>query len=287
MNTLDPSVDSLLRLAALEKRLEKLAKSVRIQWPISDFRCFEAYKKQQKKAELRDWGQLPSNCLSFENDQFGNAWLFKPDLLKPCRFLTAFRLSSGMTGDRVSLNQAIPQRTLSCRRCKTSVETLAHIVGQCTSNKPQRIRRYGDIRDFITKKLTSGEMAVKVIEEASIATPSGTLKPDLAVISQGRVHVVDITVHHEDKGYLEEGRKSKINKYTPLLPTLANQLQVAPGRVLPVVIGTRGAMSKDSIDNLQDLGIKDRGSYVTLSLMALRSTIEIYHAFLDYKVPGS
>ena len=46
-------------------------------------------------------------------------------------------------------------------------------------------------------------------------------------------------------------------------------------------------MPKDSIDNLQDLGIKDRGSYVTVSLMALRSTIEIYHAFLDYNVPGS
>ena len=54
-------------------------------------------------------------------------------------------------------------------------------------------------------------MAVKVIEEASIATPSGTLKPDLAVISQGRVHVVDITVRHEDKAYLEEGRKRSIN----------------------------------------------------------------------------
>jgi len=243
MNTLDPSVDNLLRLTALEKRLEKLANSVRIQWPISDFRCFEAHKKQQKKAELRDWSQLPSKgkgALSFENDQFGNAWLFKPDLLKPCGFLTALRLRSGMTGDRVSLNQAIPQRTLSCRRCKTSVETLGHIVGQCTSTKPQRIRRHDDIRDFITKKLTSREMAVKVIEEASIATTSGTLKPDLAVISQGRVHVVDITVHHEDKGYLEEGRKSKINKYTPLLPTLANQLQVAPGRVLPVVIGKGG-----------------------------------------------
>jgi len=92
------------------------------------------------------------------------------------------------------------------------VETLTHIVGQCTTKKTQRIRRHDDIRDFITKKLTTEEMALQVIEEASIATSSGTLKPDLAVISQGRVHVVDITVRHEDKGYLEEGRKSKINK---------------------------------------------------------------------------
>ena len=109
-------------------------------------------------------------------------------------------------------------------------------------------------------------MALQVIEEASIATPPpGTLKPDLAVISQGRVHVVDITVRHEDKGYLE-GRKSKINKYTRSLPTLAEQLQVAPGRVLPVVIVTRRAITNDSIANLQDLGIMDRGTYVTISV---------------------
>jgi len=63
-----------------------------------------------------------------------------------------------------------------------------------------------------------------VIEKASIATPSSTLKTDLVVVHQGRVQVVDVTVRHENKGYLEEGHNSKVAKYTPPFPQLATQL---------------------------------------------------------------
>jgi len=47
--------------------------------------------------------------------------------------------------------------------------------------------------------------------------------------------VNDITVRHEDGGYLEEGYTSKINTYKLLLPILAEQLHASPGTVLPVV----------------------------------------------------
>jgi hypothetical protein len=96
--------------------------------------------------------------------------------------------------------------------------------------------------------------------------------------------VIDVTVRHEDRGYLEGGHDSKVDKYTPLLPILAEQLQVTPGKVLPIVIGTRGAVPKATISSLEELEITDRGSYTTLALMALRSSIEMYHAFLDYNV---
>jgi hypothetical protein len=39
---------------------------------------------------------------------------------------------------------------------------------------------------------------ISIIEEKFIPTPTGNLKPDLVVVSQGRVHVVDVTVRHED-----------------------------------------------------------------------------------------
>jgi predicted nuclease of restriction endonuclease-like RecB superfamily len=97
-------------------------------------------------------------------------------------------------------------------------ETLAHILGQCRYTKAQRIRRDDEIRDTVSQKLTKGKDGVKIIEEAAIASPKGNiLKPDLVVVSQGRVHVVDVTVRHEDTGYLEKGYKSKVEKYTPCL----------------------------------------------------------------------
>ena len=58
---------------------------------------------------------------------------------------------------------------------------------------------------------------IQNIEEALIATPTGNLKPDLVVDSQGRVHVVDVIVRHEDTGYLDEGYRSKVEKYTPVV----------------------------------------------------------------------
>jgi hypothetical protein len=104
------------------------------------------------------------------------------------------------------------------------------------------------------------------------------------VVSQGRVHVVDVTVRHKDTGYLEECYRSKVEKYTPLLDTVAEQLKVERGRVLPLVVGTRGCLPKSAIDTLNELNIKDRGTYNTIALTALRHSMEIYHSFMDYNV---
>jgi hypothetical protein len=54
------------------------------------------------------------------------------------------------------------------------------------------------------------------------------------------------------------------------------------GEVLPIVVGTRGAMPKNTIRALRKLGITSAGHLRTIFLMALQSSIEIYHAFIDY-----
>jgi hypothetical protein len=76
-------------------------------------------------------------------------------------------------------------------------------------------------------------------------------------------------------GYREKCHNSKIKKYTPLIPTLAKQLRQQPGRVLPTVIGTIGALPNSTNLSLEDLGITDRGFLITLTLLAPRISIEI------------
>jgi len=149
-----------------------------------------------------------------------------------------------MTSDKVTMNKVVPQPDVKCRKCRTCNETLAHVLGQCVYTKVQRIRRHDDIRDFVSKKLANIKERVQIIEEALIPTQRGNLKPDLVVVSQGRVHVVDVTVRHEDTGYLEKGHRSKVEKYIPLLDVLAGQLNVERGRVLPIVVGTIAACRK-------------------------------------------
>ena len=287
LNSLDPAIHALLKESKLEQRLEGLAKHARLQWPILNFRVIDSHKKRMKTEELKAWSQLRSKgkgVASFADDRNGNAWLYNPNLLKPSRFLTALRLRGGMTSDKVTMNKLVPQSNVKCRKCRACNETLAHILGQCVYTKSQRIRRHDEIRDYVSKKLASMK-EVQIIEEALIPTPTGNLKPDLVVVNQGRVHVVDVTVRHEDTGYLDEGHKSKVGKYTPLLEILAEQLKVERGRVLPLVVGTRGCMPEATLDSLREININDRGSYITISLLALRHSIEIYHTFMDYNAP--
>jgi hypothetical protein len=284
LNSLDPTTHALLQETRLETRLQSLAKAIRLPWPLLNFRAIDAYKKRVKADELRSWSQLQSKgrgVTAFADDRSGNAWLYNPNLLKPSRFLTALRLRGGMTSDKVTMNKVIPQSNVKCRKCRACNETLAHILGQCVYTKVQRIRRHDEIRDLVCKKLAAMK-EVQIIEEALIPTKAGNLKPDLVVVNQGRVHVVDVTVRHEDTGYLEEGHRSKVVKYTPLLETLACQMNLERGRILPIVVGTRGSMPRTTIDSLREININDRASYITISLLALRPSIEIYHTFMDY-----
>ena len=125
-----------------------------------------------------------------------------------------------------------------------------------------------------------------VAMEPSLLIPSGgNLKPDLVVKSQGRVFVVDVTVRHEDGDAIAQGRASKIEKYSKLLPHLQKLYGADSGEVLPVVVGTRGAMPRETVLSLAKLGLKDGSLLKTISLIALRSSIEIYHRFMDYNAP--
>jgi hypothetical protein len=90
--------------------------------------------------------------------------------------------------------------------------------------------------------------------------------------------VVDVTVRHEDGDYLTQGCNDKINKYAPLLPVLQDPMGAGSGEVLPVVVGTRGAMPKATV-KVPKKKITDRKTLLTMSL---RSSIIIYHTFMDY-----
>jgi hypothetical protein len=81
--------------------------------------------------------------------------------------------------------------------------------------------------------------------------------------------------------YLSRARDEKIAKYRDLLPQL-REFSELRSEVLPIVVGTRGAMSPDTVRCLDILELKTKARMKTMSLIALRSSIEIYHAFLDY-----
>ena len=112
LNSLDPAIHALLQETKLEQRLQSLAKAMRIQRPILNFRIIDAYKKRMKADELKAWSQLQTKgrgVTSFMDDRNGNAWLYSPNLLKPSRFLITLRLRGGMTSEKLTMNKVVPQ----------------------------------------------------------------------------------------------------------------------------------------------------------------------------------
>ena len=75
----------------------------------------------------------------------------------------------------------------------------------------------------------------------------------------------------------------KRQKYSGLLPQLRAQFPEAKsGEVLPIVVGTLGAVPKSTLACLRKLGITDFGDHKTISMLALRASIEMYHGFMDH-----
>jgi hypothetical protein len=146
----------------------------------------------------------------------------------------------------------------------------------------ERKDRHDEIKDFILKKITEKDTKAVVTREPTLHSPEGmVLKPDLVVKNQEGVFVVDVTVRHEDGDLLQMGR-SKIEKYSPLLPDLQERYGTVKGEVLPIVIGTRGAIPKSTLTALNKLNVKKREDIPTISLTALRKSINIYNNFMDY-----
>jgi hypothetical protein len=163
-----------------------------------------------------------------------------------------------------------------CRKCRAQPETLGHILGPCTSTKSQRIRRHDEIKDLILDKVNKTVADATITRKPTIELPNGgKLKPDMVIKNHEGVFVVDVTVRHEDGDYLAKGRLIKREKYAPLLPILRERVATTSAEVLPVV-------PAESVEALRRIGIKDRKTLLTISLIALRSSIELYHAFMDY-----
>jgi hypothetical protein len=60
LNTIDPIIHELFKSTNLEKRLLNMARTLKIAWPIVNFRQIDLYKKRQKEEDVKRWSRLRS-----------------------------------------------------------------------------------------------------------------------------------------------------------------------------------------------------------------------------------
>ena len=84
-NSSDPAIRALASDNGLEPRLRKLARSIRLEWPLPDTKTIDRWKQRRKQQELSNWGDSQTQgkaVHSLANDPIGNGWLYDPTL--PC-----------------------------------------------------------------------------------------------------------------------------------------------------------------------------------------------------------
>ena len=121
-----------------------------------------------------------------------------------------------------------------------------------------------------------------VIQEPTI-TDDGELKePDIVFHRDGNIKILDVTVVYEKDNYLAHAADVKKEKYKGTAEIIRRQLNGRKAEVLPIVIGSRGTIQRDTASSFKLIGIGIRDT-PTMSLMALRSSIQIANKFIDYE----
>jgi hypothetical protein len=278
----DVAVQAAGKSGGLEDRCKKVANALRLNWPVTSKELVRAsllYKSQESK----DWETLVSQgqgVKDFRNDPLGNCWLYDPSVLPSSRYTDALRLRTNTFGVNVALRRADRELPVHCRRCQDKPETLGHVLGECVAGKGMRIQRHDKMAAFIANKCE--EKGYTVAREQLYSVQGSKLKPDLVITDGERALVVDVTVRFESGDALAQGATEKLEKYQPLADYLVSLGTVREAQVLPIVVGSRGAIPRNTLKSLITLGLdgKRLGKYLAIS--AVGSSVEIACMHLDY-----
>lgn len=152
------------------------------------------------------------------------------------------------------------------------------MLGLCSATKPQRIKRHNDIVAVLQDRLSGRH---RVLGEPMIAVRGERFKADLVVsMNEEKVLALDVTVRYENGNYLAAAAEEKRSKYKAILPKLRKMFKAKNAEVVPIVVGSREALPKNTIKELRKLRI-GKEHWLTISLIALRSSIEMLNSFMD------
>jgi hypothetical protein len=213
----------------------------------------------------------------FRGDKIGNAWLRNPKLLKPSHHIDALKLRTYTYGTRVVLDRISPINTM-CRGCGMQRETLGHISGKYNHTKNKRIRRHDEIKHFIAERLPQ---RFSTFIETAVKVDGDLRKPDLVIKDQDRLMVVDVTVRYENSTSQAHAHTEKARKYMQTAENIKQKLACSKAEFLSIDVGCRGVKPRSTVEHLSKHDIRGK-DLITISMSALRFSIEMANAFIDY-----
>lgn len=280
----DPVVRAVFQTEKIQNKMEEYTAALGAEWPLT-LRELDKIKADTKNGYIEEWASKGTQGKGVRDfsEPVSNMWISQKGMLQHSRIADAIKMRTNTYPTRVTLKNSmfrnVPTYDISCRKCKEKPETLGHILGECIHTKPKRISRHDEIKDLLCDRLSKDNC---VLREQSFWTGEETLRPDLVVkLNDGKARVIDVTVRFESGDSLKEAAQEKIDKYKRLEQVIKEELQVTKVEVIPIVVGVRGAIPKSTHTELKKLRIS-KGDCVTISMIALRSSLEMANAFMDY-----
>ena len=186
---------------------------------------------------------------------------------------------------RSVLHRVDKARAVECRLCGKHRETNLHAVNGCEQMTEAMIHRHNKVRDRCLYALKSDNTRNLTIDlEKRIMTPTCSyLLPDVIIHDKDKanVHIIDFAVAYEtDARSLEHIAKGKVSKYSEIVDACSRMYNVTPNsvQVLPLVVGSRGAIPSSLINNLNILGLS-RYTARNMAQTSAEQTLTLFNQF--------
>lgn len=166
--------------------------------------------------------------------------------------------------------QGVPKE---CRAgCKTS-ETLTHILQKCPRTYGARIHRHNALATYLAGGLR--KRGYQVLEEPIYATSLGDRKPDLVIIRDEQVMVLDVQVVGGGIS-LSQAHQSKVAKYMmhEIVNQIAKEYNCTP-IVTSLTLSYRGVWAEESVKSLKMLGCSNQDIKI-LTVRCLEGSIRCF-----------
>jgi hypothetical protein len=155
---------------------------------------------------------------------------------------------------RMQRNRPSPQsQDVSCRVCSQEPETLGHVLNACSPNVGLYRQRHNQIVERIRKAVASRPNTTTLIDQ-KIPGSSVPLRPDVTLIEDNKITIVDVTIPFESgPDAFEKARAEKDTKYSDLLSWARTKYSDATYSSL--IVGSLGSWDPANEDTLKHLKI--------------------------------
>jgi len=238
-------------------------------------------KKSKKEKRLQDWeekalhGQYLRQTKEVRSEQSW-VWLQKGDLKRETESLIVAAQNQSIRTNLIKAKIDKSQGDSLCRLCKKANESIDHVVSGCSKLAQKEYkRRHDNLGKIVHWKLArkcnfeTGDKwyehepesvleneDYKILWDFSIQTDHviEARRPDLVVVDKKKrtCKIIDFAVPGDSR--IEDKEKEKVEKYQDLARELQKIWNVRV-KVIPLVVGSLGAIPRQFGNRLKDIGI--------------------------------